>query len=66
MLAMIVTACLAGNPSSCKDYRIPLDDGIDPTSFMMHAPPHIARWAEQHPDLVITKFQCRPAHEHDS
>jgi hypothetical protein len=64
MIAIVVSACLAGDPASCKDYRIPLDS-MDPTRCMMHAPPHVAKWADEHPNLVITKFQCRPASEND-
>ena len=64
MIAIIVSACLAGDPASCKDYKIPLDS-IDPNRCMKHAPPHVAKWADEHPGLVITKFQCRPASEND-
>jgi hypothetical protein len=65
MLAIIVSACLAGDPANCKDYRIPLDSSIDPTKCVMHAPPHVAKWADEHPNLVITKFLCRPTNEND-
>lgn len=65
MLAIIVSACLANDPSSCKDYRIPLDADIDATRCMMYAAPHIAKWAEDHPGLVISKYQCRPANVND-
>ena len=66
MLAIIVSACLANNPTSCKDYHIPLDESIDQTSCVMHAPPYIAKWGDDHPHLVITKFRCRPANENDT
>lgn len=65
MLAIIVSACLVQDPAACKDYRIPLNEGIDPHSCMMHAPPHLAKWADEHPGLVISKFQCRPAGDKD-
>lgn len=65
MIAIIISACLAGDPGTCKTYKIPLSEGVDPSSCMMHAPPHIAKWAGEHPGLVITKFQCRPANEND-
>lgn len=65
MLAIIVSACLAGDPNSCKDYRIPLDASVDASKCMMHAPPHIAKWSDEHPGLVISKFQCRPASVND-
>lgn len=65
MLAIIVSACLVSDPGSCKDYRIPLDSSIDPNRCVMFAPPHIAKWAAEHPNLVITKFICRPASVND-
>lgn len=66
MLAIIISACLVSDPTSCKDYRVPLDESVDASKCMMNAPPHIARWAAAHPGLVITKFQCRPANENDT
>jgi hypothetical protein len=65
MLAIIVSACLVTDPAACKDYKIPLDSSIDPTRCVMHSPPHVAKWAEEHPNLVVTKFQCRPTNEND-
>lgn len=66
MIAIIVSACLAGNPASCRDYRVPLDGDIDAAACMLNAPPHLARWLEQHPGLVITRFTCRPASQSDT
>ena len=65
MLAIIISACLAQDPAACKDYRIPLSEGVDPNSCMMHALPHLAKWAGEHPGLVISKFHCRPAGDKD-
>jgi hypothetical protein len=47
MLAIIISACLATDPANCKDYRIPLDASVDPTKCVMHAPPHVAKWADE-------------------
>jgi len=65
MITIIVSACLMSDPGSCKNYRIPLDEDVDANSCIMHAPPHLARWAEEHPGLVISKFECRPANQND-
>ena len=65
MLAIIVSACLATDPASCRDYSIPLDASVDPTQCVMHAPPFIAKWGEEHPHLVVTKFACRPTSAND-
>lgn len=61
MLAIVISACLAHDPASCKDYKIPLNEAVDASSCMMHALPHLAKWADEHPGLVIAKFVCRPA-----
>jgi hypothetical protein len=58
MLAIIISACLVADPGTCRDYRVPLDMGIDPTSCAMHAPPHFAQWADEHPGWRIVKWHC--------
>jgi hypothetical protein len=65
MLTIVISACLAQAPATCKDYRIPLEDGETATSCMMHAPPHLAKWADEHPNLIIAKFVCRPSTDKD-
>ena len=65
MLAIVISACLAQDPAACKDYRIPLNESVDPASCMMHALPHLAKWADDHPGLVISKFVCKPAADKD-
>ncbi len=58
MIAIIISACLANDPSVCKDYRIPLASGLDAQHCAMYAPPHFARWAEEHPGWKITRWRC--------
>jgi len=65
MLAIVISACLAQDPSSCKDYRIPLSEAVDSNNCMLYALPHLAKWAEDHPGLVIAKFVCRPVTDKD-
>ena len=47
MIAIVISACLVGDPGVCKDYRIPLAYDVDPSHCMMDAQPHFAAWAEQ-------------------
>lgn len=65
MLAIILSACLATDPGVCKDYRIPLDVDVDPTKCAMHAPPHFAQWAEEHPGWTISKWRCTTKTQND-
>jgi hypothetical protein len=32
----------------------------------MKAPPHIAKWNEEHPEWHIVRWQCRAASQRDS
>lgn len=63
MLALIVSACLANDPVSCSEYKIPLSPNIDRSSCMLNAPPHLAQWANEHPELVIARFSCQGVQE---
>lgn len=65
MLAIIISACLVADPGVCKDYRIPLDLDVDTARCALHAPPHFAQWAEEHPGWVIRKWQCGPSKAKD-
>ncbi len=58
MLAIIISACLVAEPGTCRDYRVPLDYDADTTTCAMHAPPHFAQWADEHPGWRIVKWQC--------
>lgn len=65
MLAIILSACMANDPGFCKDYKIQLNSDADPASCAMHAPPHFAQWAQEHPGWQIKKWRCTAASEND-
>lgn len=65
MLAIILSACMANDPGVCKDYKIQLDSDIDPTKCAMFAPPHFAKWAEDHPGWQIKKWRCAAGNDQD-
>ena len=52
MIAIVISACLVGDPHVCKDYRIPLAIEVDANHCMTDAQPHFATWAEQPPGLA--------------
>jgi hypothetical protein len=58
MIAIVISACLAANPGVCKNYRIPLASGIDPSHCMTDAQPHFANWTAQHPGWRIVRWSC--------
>jgi hypothetical protein len=65
MLAIVLSACMANDPNVCKDYKIPLDADIDPTRCAMYAPPHFAKWNNDHPGWTIKKWRCTAVSEQD-
>jgi hypothetical protein len=58
MIAIVISACLVGDPGVCKDYRIPLSYNIDPNRCAMDAQPHFADWVEHHPGWRIVRWRC--------
>lgn len=66
MIAIVISACLISDPEVCKDYRIPLSIDVDSISCALHAPPHFAKWAEEHPQWKIVRWGCRPASVSDT
>lgn len=65
MIAIVISACLVGNPEVCKDYRIPLAAGIDTRHCMVDAQPHFALWAARHPGWQIVRWRCATADVQD-
>jgi hypothetical protein len=63
MIAIVLSACLANDPHVCKDYKIPIDADIDAMTCMMEAPPHFAKWSEEHPGWQVARWRCAPASE---
>jgi len=65
MIAIIISACLVSDPAVCRDHRIPLDSGIDTRHCVLHAPPHFAKWSQEHPGWIIKRWRCVPADVND-
>lgn len=65
MLAIILSACMATDPSICKDYKIPLSTDVDMTRCAIDAPPHFAQWTAEHPGWTIMRWRCAPATDTD-
>ena len=58
MIAIIISACLLSDPGVCRDETIPLDPGISAVNCMNKAPPHVARWSEEHPEWRVVRWRC--------
>ena len=58
VIAIVLTVCLIGDPGTCRDYKITLTPGITLMQCLMTAPPHIAKWSEEHPGWHVERWQC--------
>ena len=65
MIAIVISACLVANPNVCKDYRVPLADGVNSQRCLLEAQPHLPRWAEAHPRWQIKSWRCARGDFHD-
>jgi hypothetical protein len=65
MIAIVISACLTGDPNVCRDYRIPLAVEVDSKRCMVDAQPHFAKWAAQHPGWEIRRWRCTAADVED-
>ena len=61
MFAILLTACMINDPNVCRDYKIQLDQDIDPTKCANYAPPYFVPWTEEHPGWQIKKWRCAAA-----
>lgn len=65
MINLILTVCLAANPSSCRIEQLTFESDGDLRRCMFLAPPEIAKWTEQHPLLNVVKWKCAAPGEKD-
>jgi hypothetical protein len=65
VIAILLTACLIGEPATCREHKITLHPGISVTQCLMTAPPHLAKWSEEHPGWHVERWQCGSASRQD-
>ncbi len=58
LVNLIMTVCLANNPSSCRIEQLIFESSGDLRQCMFLAPPEIAKWTEQHPSLNVVRWKC--------
>jgi hypothetical protein len=65
VIAILLTACLTGAPTTCREHKITLLPGVSMTQCLMMAPPHLAKWSEEHPGWQVERWQCGNASRQD-
>ncbi|MGC2471359.1 MAG: hypothetical protein WA439_16035 [Pseudolabrys sp.] len=65
MIAIILSACLVGDPGVCRDHRVSLAPEISVIQCMKNASAFLAQWSDENPSWRVVRWQCRPVSEHD-
>ncbi|MGO4439225.1 hypothetical protein AB4048_15980 [Rhizobium sp. RAF56] len=58
LIELVLTICLANAPSSCREEYLQFEDTGNLIACMFQAPPEIAKWSEQHPNLRVVRWRC--------
>ncbi|MFD1914483.1 hypothetical protein [Halodurantibacterium flavum] len=58
MIELIFVACLATDPSNCREHTHMHMPGVTVQSCMMQAQPQLAQWVSEHPSMIVTRWSC--------
>lgn len=58
MIELVFVVCTAFSQPSCEQRSMILTD-ISEWGCLTDAPPHLAKWAAEHPDWRVSRWTCR-------
>ncbi len=58
MIELLFIACLANDPTQCRERSL-LFTGVTPAQCLMGAQPELAKWVNTHPGDRIKSWRCR-------
>jgi hypothetical protein len=58
MIELILTVCALTAPGQCDERRLDFVSQESLMQCMMHAPPYIAQWSNEHPSTRVIKWRC--------
>ncbi|HEX5998805.1 MAG TPA: hypothetical protein VFZ16_05330 [Hyphomicrobiaceae bacterium] len=61
MIAIVLSICLVSDPGICQEQSIHIFREMSPMACAMTAPPHIAKWNDEHPEWHVERWRCRAA-----
>lgn len=59
MIELVFVACLKTMPSRCEERSLAYLPEMTLFSCMIQAQPQLARWAEMHPGLTVSRWSCQ-------
>jgi quinoprotein relay system zinc metallohydrolase 2 len=60
MFHLVVTACLAAEPTLCAERLLPAPQPLTEAACAERAETRIAAWADLHPEIITGDWACRP------
>ncbi|MBP2147931.1 hypothetical protein [Xanthobacter flavus] len=57
---LVLLACLAADPATCREERVPLDLAASRAPLPMECAGAAMEWAAAHPAFIVRRFACRP------
>ena len=60
MIELVITMCLAQEPGVCSDHILPEATSVTKQQCETSAKTRIERWQNNHPDLTIKGWACKP------
>jgi hypothetical protein len=58
LIELIITVCSIAHPGQCDDKHLQFASQESLRSCMSNAPPFMAQWIGDHPDVRIVKWRC--------
>jgi hypothetical protein len=58
MLELVFIACLKVAPTDCSEQRLAFLARSDLAICTLHAQQHLAAWAREHSEFIITSWHC--------
>lgn len=59
MIELVFVACLRTIPAQCEERSLAYLPEASLVSCMLQAQPHLAEWAETHPNLTVSRWSCQ-------
>jgi hypothetical protein len=58
MIELILTVCALHAPAQCDERRLQFASEESLMQCMLRAPPYIAQWSGEHPEIRVTRWRC--------
>jgi len=58
MIDLVVLVCSLAAPGLCQERHLLFESQGSLQACMMQAPPYLAQWAGEHPNLRIARWHC--------